>query len=171
MKIDIQKNSSKEYVFSSLEKSIQNAGFTVAASDASRPWGGFFVIDEKDAEQFIRHFFKDVPQAAYTPGAKISPKLLVVASGKRLSWQYHFRRSEVWKVLHGNAGIVVSDTDEEGAPLTKPPGETVVLKQGERHRLIGGEDWTVLAEIWQHTDANQPSNEEDIVRISDDFGR
>jgi len=29
----------------------------------------------------------------------------------------------------------------------------------------------VLAEIWQHTDAQNPSDENDIVRVQDDFGR
>lgn len=171
MKIDIKQNGKKETVFASLEQSLQNAGFTIAQSDATRPWGGFFVIEEKDAERFIQHFFEDVPQAAFTPDAKISPKILVVEAGKRLSWQYHFRRSEVWKVLYGNAGVVVSITDEEGDIQYKQPGETVILNQGERHRLIGGESWTVLAEIWQHTDPRKPSNEDDIVRLSDDFGR
>jgi hypothetical protein len=28
----------------------------------------------------------------------------------------------------------------------------------------------IVAEIWQHTDLNQPSDEEDIVRLQDDFG-
>jgi mannose-6-phosphate isomerase len=46
-----------------------------------------------------------------------------------------------------------------------------VLKQGERHRLVGLEDWGVIAEIWQHTDASNPSDESDIVRVQDDFGR
>jgi mannose-6-phosphate isomerase len=27
------------------------------------------------------------------------------------------------------------------------------------------------AEIWQHTDATYPSNEDDIIRVQDDFGR
>ena len=50
-------------------------------------------------------------------------------------------------------------------------GETVVLQQGERHRLIGLEDWGVVAEFWQHTDAESPSNEDDIVRLQDDYAR
>jgi hypothetical protein len=29
----------------------------------------------------------------------------------------------------------------------------------------------VIAEIWQHTDANHPSDEDDIIRVQDDFGR
>ena len=29
----------------------------------------------------------------------------------------------------------------------------------------------MVSEIWQHTDPNNPSDENDIVRISDDYGR
>jgi mannose-6-phosphate isomerase len=29
----------------------------------------------------------------------------------------------------------------------------------------------MIAEIWQHTDSNHPSDENDIVRVQDDFGR
>ena len=50
-------------------------------------------------------------------------------------------------------------------------GDQVVLKQGERHRLIGLDHFCVVVEIWQHTDANHPSDEEDIIRVQDDFGR
>ena len=32
-------------------------------------------------------------------------------------------------------------------------------------------DWVVVAEIWQHTDIANPTNEQDIVRLADDFGR
>ena len=50
-------------------------------------------------------------------------------------------------------------------------GHQIVLKQGIRHRLIGLYEYCVVAEIWQHTDANFPSDEEDIIRVQDDFGR
>ena len=50
-------------------------------------------------------------------------------------------------------------------------GDQIILKQGERHRLIGLDDYGVVAEIWQHTEKNNPSDEEDIVRVQDDFGR
>ena len=49
--------------------------------------------------------------------------------------------------------------------------DIIKLEQGERHRLVGLEDWAVLAEIWQHTDLEKPSDEDDIVRVEDDFGR
>ena len=50
-------------------------------------------------------------------------------------------------------------------------GDTITLQQGERHRLIGLDEFAVIAEIWQHTDANHLSDEDDIVRVQDDFGR
>ena len=50
-------------------------------------------------------------------------------------------------------------------------GDQLVLQQGERHRLIGLNEASVVAEIWQHTDANNPSDEEDIIRVQDDFER
>ncbi len=51
-----------------------------------------------------------------------------------------------------------------------PLGTTVSLIKGECHRLVGVNEWGIIAEIWQHTDANNPSNEDDIVRVQDDFG-
>jgi len=67
--------------------------------------------------------------------------------------------------------VVTSPTDEEGPLQTLVPGAVITLRQGERHRLVGLKEWGILAEIWQHTDAAQPSDEEDIVRVQDDFNR
>ena len=50
------------------------------------------------------------------------------------------------------------------------PGDQIKLRQGERHRLVGLADYGVVAEIWQHTD-EIPSNEDDIIRVQDDFNR
>jgi hypothetical protein len=61
-------------------------------------------------------------------------------------------------------------TDEEGEIQDLVSGAFIQLEKGERHRLIGLDSWGIVAEIWQHTDLNQPSDEEDIVRLQDDFG-
>jgi mannose-6-phosphate isomerase len=37
--------------------------------------------------------------------------------------------------------------------------------------LVGLDQWGVVAEIWQHTDVTNLSDESDIVRLQDDFGR
>ena len=95
----------------------------------------------------------------------------MVQANKRLSWQYHFRRAEIWKLVAGTAGVVTSDTDQEGPVQTLKIGEIIRLKQGQRHRLVGLDGWGMIAEIWQHTDAARPSDEDDIVRVQDDFGR
>ena len=104
-------------------------------------------------------------------GGKLSPKILIVKPKARLSWQYHNRRAEIWQIYKGSAGIISSNTDVENEMKVYNQGDQIVLKQGERHRLIGLEDFCVVAEIWQHTDANHPSDEDDIIRLQDDFGR
>ena len=96
---------------------------------------------------------------------------MLVAPGKRLSWQYHHRRAEIWKCIEGRVGVITSDTDIEKHEHSLKVGEIIKLKKGERHRLIGLEDWGVVAEIWMHSDEKNPSNEDDIVRVQDDFGR
>ena len=101
----------------------------------------------------------------------MSPKILIVKSDARLSWQYHHRRAEIWRVFKGEVGIVTSEDNTENEMKVYSEGNQITLKQGERHRLIGLDDYGVVAEIWQHTDKKNPSNEEDIVRVQDDFGR
>ncbi|RYU93712.1 phosphoheptose isomerase [Emticicia agri] len=165
------KETDKAEVFSQVRLFIQNKGFIIVNEDASRPWGGFLVIDETQASQFIETFFPQFSVNDFAGFGKLSPKILLVAPQSRLSWQYHFRRSEIWTVIGGNAAIVRSDTDAQTPQESLPLGSTVNLKQGERHRLIGVDEWGIIAEIWQHTDAHNPSDEEDIVRVQDDFGR
>ncbi len=158
-------------IFERLEQELMEEGFRFATTDFHRPWGGFFVIDESQADAFIEQFFPTYKKEDLLLGNKLSPKILVVAPQKRLSWQYHHRRAEIWRVVEGEVGVVQSDTDAETDMQTYEPGDIIVLKEGERHRLIGLNDWAVLAEIWQHTDPAHPSTEEDIVRLQDDFGR
>lgn len=161
----------KQTLFSEVEKELASQGFTIEKKDLNRPWGGFFVIDEAQAPKFAEIYFNQVPMEDLKISGKLSPKILVVAPDKRLSWQYHHRRAEIWKVLKGEVGVVTSETDEEGELQKLAPESLITLKQGERHRLVGLNDWGVLAEIWRHTDAEKPSDEEDIVRLQDDFGR
>ena len=71
----------------------------------------------------------------------------------------------------GSAGIIKSDSDVENEMEVYNEGDQIVLLQGERHRLIGLNETSLVAEIWQHTDANHPSDEEDIIRVQEDFGR
>ena len=154
-----------------LKKEIESLGFLVIAQDFERPWGGFLVIEEAQAQAFSNYFFKGLDVNTLKIGGKLSPKILMVQPKARLSWQYHKRRAEIWHIYKGSAGIIRSNTDQENPMKIYSEGAQIVLAQGERHRLIGLDDFCVVAEIWQHTDSNHPSDEDDIVRVQDDFGR
>jgi mannose-6-phosphate isomerase-like protein (cupin superfamily) len=169
--IKIPKSVPENEIFETVELFIESKEFTIVDKDDQRPWGGFLVIDEDQSEHFITTFFPALSVENFKGFDKLSPKILLVAPGKRLSWQYHHRRAEIWRVIGGEAGVVVSETDEQTPVKRLELGESVSLKQGERHRLVGLDGWGVLAEIWKHTDAEHPSDEDDIVRVEDDFGR
>ena len=160
----------KETVFEEVGKYISSF-VRIRYKDMTRPWGGFFVIEEEDAEAFIKQFFNHLTKEQLSISGKLSPKILLVEPGKKLSWQYHHRRAEIWKLIGGRAGVIKSDDDKEKEIIFLEPGDLVELKQGERHRLIGLDKWGILAEIWQHTDGANPSDEDDIIRLQDDFGR
>ena len=161
----------KNEIFNSIAQRLKIEGFNVVNVDDTRPWGGFFVIDEQQAQQFANVYFDGLNVEDLKISGKLSPKILVVAPEKRLSWQYHHRRAEIWQVVSGTVGIVTSDTDVEGELQKLTPGTRITLQKGERHRLVGLQDWGIVSEIWQHTDPQNPSDESDIVRVEDDFGR
>jgi len=157
--------------FKQIKSHIESLGFEVVAHDFKRPWGGFLVIDEAQAQDFANQFFSGLEVNSLLIEGKLSPKILIVSPDVRLSWQYHHRRAEIWRVYKGAAGIMRSDTDEAGALEVLNEGDQVRLQQGERHRLVGLDSRALVAEIWLHTDPENPSDEDDIVRVSDDFGR
>jgi mannose-6-phosphate isomerase len=161
----------KELIFLEIEDQTKGLGLEIISRDAHRPWGGFFVIDENKAQEFSNSFLSGIKVSELKISGKLSPKILMVKPHTRLSWQYHHRRAEIWRVIKGRVGVVRSDTDLEGELQILNTLDQITLKQGERHRLVGLEDWAVIAEIWQHTDGQHPSDEDDIVRIQDDFGR
>jgi mannose-6-phosphate isomerase-like protein (cupin superfamily) len=158
-------------IFEKIQNELEANQFTIVSKDHHRPWGGFFVIAEEQAQQFANCYFVGLDVSTLKRGGQLSPKILIVAPEKRLSWQYHHRRAEIWRVIQGQAGVKRSTNDTEGELEILNVGDTITLQQGERHRLIGLDDYAVIAEIWQHTDANHPSDEDDIVRVQDDFGR
>ncbi|WP_341227930.1 phosphoheptose isomerase [uncultured Arcticibacterium sp.] len=171
MSLDFDKSAERPSVFKGVQAFLDEKGFKVVATDHNRPWGGFFVLEESQAPDFIKSFFPHLSLEDFAGFEKLSPKILVVAPDQRLSWQYHHRRAEIWKLIGGVAGVVISDTDEQTDLQHLQIGQVINLKCGERHRLVGTDGYGIVAEIWQHTDKENPSNEDDIVRVQDDFGR
>jgi mannose-6-phosphate isomerase-like protein (cupin superfamily) len=161
----------KKQVFVKVAEMLGEMNFTIVDKDDVRPWGGFYVIDETQAARFAHHFFPEEKFDELKITNKLSPKILIVAPQHRLSWQYHHRRAEIWKCVGGPVAVMTSNTDEEDIRHILNVGDIIKLKQGERHRLIGLDDWGLVAEIWQHTDESNPSDEDDIVRLQDDYSR
>ena len=157
--------------YKEIEVKIKSLGFNIISKDFQRPWGGFLVVDEDQAQEFSNQFFKGINIEELKISGKLSPKMLIVNPESRLSWQYHNRRAEIWRVYKGKVGIIISENDIQKEIEIYSEGDQITLKQGERHRLVGLDDYGVVAEIWQHTEENHPSDEEDIVRVQDDFGR
>ena len=150
---------------------IKNNNLNIISKDIDRPWGGFYVLDESQAQSFASLFFYNLDVSKLNLSNKLSPKILVIKPKKRLSWQYHHRRSEIWSVIKGGILVSKSDDDVERELINLKAGEQIEIAKEERHRIIGTNKYALVAEIWIHTDMDNLSDEEDIVRIQDDFDR
>ena len=172
MQPDMTMPSPIDPIASRVRASLRSARLSVVGEDLARPWGGFLLIAQADLHQFIRvHFGTASLHCDVQSSAAMSPKVLLVAPGMRLSWQYHRRRSELWRIVEGPVGVSRAPDNDEPPMGRFDPGEVLRLGLGERHRLAGLDTWGVVAEIWQHADPDSPSDERDIVRVTDDHCR
>ena len=114
----------------------------ISIESEQRPWGRFFVLNEE-------HTYK--------------LKRIEVDPGGRLSYQYHYKRSEAWTIVEG-VGTITLDGDEK----EYNPGETILIPQGAKHRIENkGSQKVVFIEVQTGT----YFGEDDIVRIEDDYNR
>jgi mannose-6-phosphate isomerase len=107
-----------------------------------RPWGWYETVSE-------------------VPGNKI--KRIRVLPGQQISLQKHLRRAEHWVVVLGVAQVTVG---EQVRTLTV--GEYVDIAVGQVHRLSNLTPEAVEIIEVQFGDY---LGEDDIVRLSDDYGR
>lgn len=107
-----------------------------------RPWGNFTVLDE---------------------GEDYKVKRIEVLPGKRLSYQRHAQRAEHWMVVRGEARVTL-----DGEDVIVRTGETVDIGIGTAHRVENpGAEKLVFIEVQR----GGYLGEDDIVRLSDDYGR
>lgn len=172
--IDTNPNVEKETILNDFIARAKDAGYEIVEVNGEKPWGAYIRFSSSDADRFVNEFFPGLtPEEARLGivGAELSPKFLIVTPNQRLSWQYHDRRAERWAFLSDGA-YHKSVSDEQGEPELAKSGDVVQFMRGERHRLVGTDGgYTVVAEIWQHSDPDAPSDESDIVRLSDDYKR
>lgn len=115
---------------------------TPTVARAARPWGWYETISE-------------------VPGHKI--KRIHVLPGQQISLQKHLLRREHWVVVRGSARVTVG-----ARVLTLAVGGHVDIGVGEVHRLANlGTEPVEIVEV-QFGDY---LGEDDIVRLSDDYGR
>lgn len=168
---DTPKEVALKRVRETLERDL---GYRFSDVDESKPWGAYYRIVDEQADRFLGEFFPGLSATEAKLGRNdvaLSPKILLVYPSQRLSWQYHDRRAERWRFLTTGT-YHRSHSDDQGAPLSAKPDFIVQFATGERHRLCATDaGYTLVAEIWQHTDADKPSDESDIVRLADDYKR
>jgi len=72
-------------IFKEIKKEIEFYGFSIVSKDFERPWGGFLVIDEMQAQDLSNKFFEGLDVNTLKIGGKLSPKILIVKPESRLS--------------------------------------------------------------------------------------
>jgi len=142
--------------------------YTIASYDLTKPWGGYYCVADSDIDRFIAEYFPTIHIDTDLP---MSPKILIINPNSRLSWQYHNRRKELWSVLKGPVGYVCSYDDTETEMRIAETGYIMIVDNEERHRLVGLDDYAIVAEIWCHVNQSYLSDENDIVRLQDDYQR
>lgn len=88
-------------------------------------------------------------------------KIIKVKAGARLSLQYHEKRDEFWLVMSGHPVITIGEETKMVSP-----GDEFFITKKMKHRIAGSQDDVEILEI-----AYGDFDEDDIVRIEDDFGR
>lgn len=116
--------------------------YKAVADESVRPWGHYDILFESD-------------------DCKV--KQIKVYPGGKLSYQYHTKRNEVWCVTSGTGMFTL-----DGINTICVPGDTLVIPRLAKHMIenVSQEPLTFI-EVQRGT----YFGEDDIVRISDIYGR
>lgn len=108
----------------------------------NRPWGTYQILFESDV-------------------CKV--KYIIVKPGEQLSYQYHKHRDETWVIVEGEGEVIIDDIKK----LVKY-GDIITIIRLQKHRVknIGDKDL-----IFIETQLGDSFEEEDIVRLKDNYGR
>ena len=108
----------------------------------SRPWGDFENLLDSD----------------YCKVKKITIK-----PGQSPSYQYHYKRSEVYVIVQGKGSVCLDDVTKE-----YNVGDTIIVPVLVKHQITNiGEEDLIFIEVQHGT----YFGEDDIVRIKDNYGR
>ena len=90
-------------------------------------------------------------------------KQIIIKPGQAPSYQYHFKRREIWTVVQGSGVLKLDDY-----PIEVTKGSTYFIEKEAKHQIknTGTED-LVFIEI----QLGEYFGEDDIVRLEDNYGR
>ena len=108
----------------------------------SPPWGKWIVLDE---------------------GKDYKVKRIEVYPGKRLSYQKHLKRKEHWRIVRGEGRVIL---DGREIPISEWDGLEIPIEAVHRIENIGIEPL-----IFIEVQCGDYLEEEDIIRLEDDYGR
>ena len=117
--------------------------------ESARPWGTYRILSETATDKIKR---------------------ISVSPHKRISLQYHNRRSEHWIVVKGLATVtlICADDSRKRNVMTLGEGESCFVPAKMLHRLENCTDEPLeIIEV----QTGDYLGEDDIVRVNDDFGR
>ncbi len=119
-----------------------SAGGQPAGRRVEKPWGHELIWAETD---------------------RYAGKILVIEAGRRLSLQYHNRKLESILVISGRLRLYLDDAAGVLQVEELGPGSARLVPVGRRHRFEAIERVELI-------EVSSPELD-DVVRLSDDFGR
>ncbi len=107
-----------------------------------RPWGEFHILSE---------------------GEDFKIKKIIINPGKRMSYQFHNKRSEFWIIIKGSLSVILDDKE-----YLLSENETIYIPQGAKHRAqnLSNNDVHFI-----EVQTGKYFGEDDIVRLNDDYNR
>ena len=107
-----------------------------------RPWGLYYVLVD---------------------GVSIKVKRIVINPGQAPSYQYHYKRNEHWFITEGEG---VATLDDKDVPVKV--GDVIYVPKLMKHRI---KNTGVIPLEFIEVQTGEYFGEDDIVRISDQYGR
>jgi len=124
-------------------KKFLDLNINTKQSKTERPWGSYEILCK---------------------GAGYQSKRLTINSGQRLSLQTHKHRDEQWVIAKGTAKVTIGDK-----VITLGKGQSTEVPRTIQHRIENISDIDSLEII--EVQIGDYIDEEDIIRLEDDYGR
>jgi mannose-6-phosphate isomerase-like protein (cupin superfamily) len=124
-------------------KKFLDLNINTKQSKTERPWGSYEILCK---------------------GPGYQSKRLIINSGQRLSLQTHKHRDEQWVIAKGTAKVTIGDKI-----ITLGKGQSAEVPRTMQHRIENISDIDSLEII--EVQIGDYIDEEDIIRLEDDYGR